>query len=213
MATGPMGIKVVVFNPNPSPNSPGNTNEIQMTCKWGRLDEFINNNFIWVGINYLTIIFSFLLACLLACLLAFSFHRWSLWGIYPQRSNPVEGVGRILLCVECTRLSGAPPQRSLPFWGPLALAQILPEEKRPSPERVARNHARVEQVSSLSGWPKAPSGVPGSPLSFFLERTYTGSPSEYKRFPPTGEKPQDPWGPSWLRLSSARDESWPCLER
>ena len=81
------------------------------------------------------------------------------------------GRGKWLSCVEHTRLvSGAPPQWSLPFWGPLALAtKFLPEEKRRSPERVARKPTRVKQVVPLQVDRKHPSGVLAVLFLFFRE--------------------------------------------
>ena len=63
MATGPMGIGVIVKPyPNPNPNPLG----IEIRCKRGRLDEYIKNRFIpvlvfQIGINYFTSIFLFFL--------------------------------------------------------------------------------------------------------------------------------------------------------
>ena len=56
-------------------------------------------------------------------------------------------------------------------------------------------HARVEQVVLFQDDRKHRQEFRQSSFPF-SGRTYTSSPSEYKRFPPTGEKPQDPWGPS-----------------
>ena len=76
----------------------------------------------------------------------------------------------------------------------MALAQILPEENRHSPERMLET-TRKGRAGSFSFRMAAGTHQEFRQSSFpFLERTYTGSPSEYKRFPPTGEKPQDPWG-------------------
>ena len=84
--------------------------------------------------------------------------------------SPVEGGGW-LSCGERTRLlSGTPPQWSLPFGEErMSSRQILPEEKRHFPERVARNPRKGRAGSSLSGWPQAPSGVPAVLLPFFWE--------------------------------------------
>ena len=47
--------------------------------------------------------------------------------------------------------------------------QVLPEEKRHSPERVARKPRKGPAGSSLSGWPQAPSGVPAVLFPFSRE--------------------------------------------
>ena len=89
----------------------------------------------------------------------------------------------------------SPVQWSLPFWGPWTLAQILPKGKRRPQSGLLESHARVQQVVLFQDDLKHRQELRQSSFPF-SERTYTGSPSEYKRFPPTGEKPQDPWGPS-----------------
>ena len=72
-------------------------------------------------------LFFFWLVCLL--LLALFFHSWSS-GAFSPVTQP-RGRAWCLSCGERTRFSGVPQQ-----WRPLTLAQILPEEKRHSPERV-----------------------------------------------------------------------------
>ena len=164
-----MGIKFIVKPyPNPNPYSPGNWNEMQMS--W--LGDYIKKispvlPVFQIGVNCFTRIFLFILFRFLFLFSCFPSYSWSS-GAFSQRPSPVEGEGN-LFCVERTRLSDAPPQRRLPFWGPLALAQILPEEKRHSPERIARNPRKGPAGSSLSGWPQAPSGVPAVLFPFSWE--------------------------------------------
>ena len=184
-----MGIRVKVSYPNPSPNSPGNSNEMQTSG----LDEFIKNNFIPVLLNwnnYLTAIF-FLFFFALFFLFGFArscfrlFPQVVLWSIFP--SDPAPWKGRVDSSASRAPelFSGAPPQWTPPFWGPLVLEQISPEEKRHSPKQGATNHARVDQVSfRMTASSIRSSGQSSFP---FLERTSTGSPSECERFPPTGE--------------------------
>ena len=93
-----------------------------------------------------------------------------------RRASPLRGAHQ-------TICSGAPPQRSLPFCTPVALAQILPEENRSFPDRVARNPRKGRAGSSLSGWPQAPSGVPGSPLSLFPRGLAQVPPQSASGFP------------------------------
>ena len=184
---------------------------IQMRCKWGRIDEYIKNKFIpvltvfQIRTNYLTQIFLFFLFSSFFSFWFSLFHSCS-GAFSPSDLAPWKGSAPSAW--RAPDFLVLPPQRRLPFWGALALAQILPEEKQPSPERVARNPPRVEQVVLFQVDHKHRQEFRQSSFPF-LERTFTGSPSEYKRFPPTGEKPQDPWGPSQAkpRLCSQRDES------
>ena len=164
---------------------------IEMRCKWGGQDEFIqfipvfqNGIIIWpLYFPFSVLLFFF---SDLHVLVSLSFHRWSSGAFSP--GDPAPWKGRVDSSASSAPefFSGAPPQWSLPFWGPLVLAQILPEEERHSPERVlARNHARVDQVSfRLTASSVRSSGQSSFP---FLERTSTVSPPECKRFPPTGE--------------------------
>ena len=182
---------------------------IEIRCKWGRPDEYIKNKFIplllvfHIGINYLRAIFLFLLSL--------AFPSFSTVGPLEHLAPSTQ---RGLSCVEHTRLSiwYSPAVESSPFWGPLVLAQILPEEKQPSPERVARNPRKGPAGSHLSGWPQAPSGVPAVLLPFFREDIHQ-FPLRVQAVPPTGEKPPDPWGPSWPRLGPSRGESGPQQNR
>ena len=114
--------------------------------------------------------------------------------------------------------SSAPDSLVLPRSGGFRSGDRLPSRKccprkTALPRAGARNHAKVEQVVLFQVDRKHRQEF--RQFSFpFLERTFTGSPSEYKRFPPTGEKPQDPWGPSQAKpgLCSSRDESRPHLK-
>ena len=101
-----------------------------------------------IGLNYRTKFFSALhpLFFLLISLPTLSLHCWSSGAISPSDPAPLRGRVAPSASSAPGLFSGAPPQRSFPSWGPLTLTQILLEEKRHSPERVARNHARVEQV-------------------------------------------------------------------
>ena len=106
------------------------------------------------------------------------------------RANYPRGRGGWPFCVELTRLSGAPAQWSLPFWGPWTLAQILPEEKRHSPERVARNPRKGPAGSSLSGWPQVPSGVPAVLFPFFSRGRSPVLPQSTSGFPLPEKNPK-----------------------
>ena len=101
------------------------------------------------------------------------------------------------------------PQWRLPVLGTIDPRANFARGKTALPRAGARNHARVEQVVLFQVDRKHRQEFRQSSFHF-SGRTYTSSPLEYKRFPPTGEKPQDPWGPSWLRLGPSRGESWPC---
>ena len=138
------------------------------------------------------------------------FHRWSSGAFSPI--DPAPWKGKVPPSASSAPdFLVSPTSGGFRSGGPLALAQILPEEKRHSPERVLETTQGSSRQFSVR---MTASTVRSSDQSsfLFLERTYTGSPSEYKRLPPTGEKPQDPWGPSWPGLGSSRDESRPCLE-
>ena len=131
---------------------------------------------------FLLPIYSFLLPCIATA--------GSLEHLAPV-INP-RGRGGWLFCVERTRrLVWYSRAVESPVRGStLALVQTLPEEKRPSPEQVARNPRKGRAGSSLSGWPQAPVRSSEQSSFPFLERTCTGCPSEYKQFPPTGENPK-----------------------
>ena len=123
----------------------------------------------------------------------------------PQRPTPVGRLTLLRRAHQTFWYSSAVESSVLVTVGPRA---NFARGKTTLPRAGARNPRKGRASSSLSGWPQAPSGVPDSPLSFFREDLHR-SPSEYKRFPPTGEKPQDPWGPSWPRLGPSRGESRP----
>ena len=137
------------------------------------------------------------------------FHRGRLEHVSPV-THP-HGRGGCLSCVECTRPSGVPPQRRLPFWGTIDPRANFAQGKTALPRAGARNHARVEQVVLFQVDREHHQEFRQSSFPF-LERSCTGSPSDFKRFPSTGEKPQDPWGPSWPGLGSSMEESRPYLE-
>ena len=109
---------------------------------------------------------------------------------FPQRPSPVEGEGdspvasALDFCLVPLR-SGV--FRSGDRW---PSRQVLPEEKRHSPERVARNPRKGRVGSSLSGWPQAPSGVPGSPLSLFSRGLAPVSPQSTSGFPLPEKNPK-----------------------
>ena len=73
--------------------------------------------------------------------------------------------------------------------------KFCPRKNATSQSGLLEIHARVEQVVLFRDDRKHRQEFRQSSFPF-SGRTYTSSPSEYKRFPPTGEKPQDPWGPS-----------------
>ena len=83
-----------------------------------------------------------------------------------------------------------PPQRSLPFWGALALAQILPEEKRPSPERVARNPRKGPAGRFSFRMTACTVRSSGSPLSLFPRGRSPVPPQSTNGFPLPEKNPK-----------------------
>ena len=151
----------------------------------------------------------------ICCLLLSSFSTVGPLGHLAPATQPRERGGR-LFCVERTRFIFwcSPTVESPPFWETVRpSALVLPEEKRTSPERVARNPRKGPAGSSLSGWPQAPSGVPAVLLPFFREDMHRFS-FGVQAVSPYRRKPLglDPWGPSWPRLGPTRGESGPCSE-
>ena len=173
-----MGIKVRVrvrvrANPNPNPNA----NEMQM-----RSAEGINSSTAsipdWNKLSWR------LLPIYFCPSFTFSFLFFFFPGLFSAASlstvgslehlAPVtqpHGEGRVTLlhrqyqssCLVLPRSAVSRPG------GTLALVQILPEEKQPSPERVARKPRKGRAGSSLSGWPQVPSGVPAVLFPFSRE--------------------------------------------
>ena len=162
-----------------------------------------------IGINYFTgNIFFFLfgscffLLFIFVCLLLFFF----LLSCFPSLSTggprgafcPVGGEGRVTLLWRVHQTSvWCPSAGEFPVLGTVGPRDKFCPRKNGTPQSgLLESHARVEKV--VLSFRLTASIIRGSRQSSFpfIERTFTGSPSEYKRFPPTGEKPQDPWGPS-----------------
>ena len=125
----------------------------------------------------------------------------------------MEGEGRVtrLHLAHQRCFPGAPPQWSLPFWGPLVLAQILPEEKQHSPERVLETTQGSTKVSfRMTASTVRNSGQSSFP---FLERTSTGSPSECERFPPTGETHGALAGQDSVPRGTSQGRAWRMKKR
>ena len=90
---------------------------------------------------------------------------------------------------------GAPPTSSAPDFLVLLRSGVFrsgdhwpsrkfcPRKNGTPQSGCARNHARVQQVSSLSGWPQVPSGVTGSPLSLFSRGLAPVPPQTTSGFP------------------------------
>ena len=172
-----------------------------MRCKWGRRVEFIKNNFIPVlqfGINFgkfsLFFIFGFFPFLFLLFFYSFffalssfhSFHSWSAGAFSP--SDPAPWKGRV------THLRRA---HQIYFWYSSAVESSVLGTVGPSRKCCPRKsgtpqsglleiHARVQQVVLFQVDRKHRQEFRQSSFPF-LERTFTGSPSEYERFPPLPE--------------------------
>ena len=217
MATIPMGIRARV--------GVITLTLTQIRCKWGRRVEFIINNFIPVlqfGINYCKFspFFGFFfpfLFLLFFCSFFFalssfhSFHSWSAGAFSP--SDPAPWKGRVTHLRRAHQIyfwySSAVESSVLGTVGPSR--KCCPRKSGTPQERVARNPRKDPAGSSLSGWPQAPSGVPAVLFPFSREDVHR-FPLRVRAVSPYRRKPQDPWGPSWPRLGSSREESRPCLE-
>ena len=118
---------------------------IQMRCKWGRLDEFIKKifpvlPFFHIGKNYWTLILFFLFYLLLVPFLSIVGPSGAFSPSEPPWKGKVPPLRRAHQTFWCSLA------RECSVQVPLALAQILLEEKRPSQSGLLENHARVEQV-------------------------------------------------------------------
>ena len=147
----------------------------------------IGINYFWLGHFFQLFFFLLFLSC---------FPTLSLRGVLPQRPSPVEGEGDspVARASDCCPL----PLRSgvSPSGGTESPRDKFCPRKNGTPQSgLLEIHARVEQVFLFQVDRKHRQEFRQSSFPF-SGRTYTSSPSEYERFPPTGEKPQDPWGPS-----------------
>ena len=160
-------------------------------------DEFIKNDYIpilpvfQIGLNYPTIFFSLFLFAfflLLFLLLSLLFHSLSSGAFSP--SDPAPWKGRVTLLRRAHQTFWCSRAVESPVLGDRGPSRKFCPRKNGRPHNgLLESHARVEQVSSLSGWPQAPSGVPAVLFPFFREDVH-GSPSEYKRFPLPEKNPK-----------------------
>ena len=135
-------------------------------------------------IFFLLGIFSFWYFFLFLSWPPFSFHFWSFSPLPWKRVPPPQsGVPDSCLVLPCGGESPAPGTVS-------PQCKCCLRENGTPQARVARNPARVRRVVPFPGWPQAPVRSSGSPLSIFPRGHFASSPSECKRFPPSGENPE-----------------------
>ena len=153
MATGPRGIRVMVKPyPNPSPNSQGNSNRMQMRSAGWIYKKIFKKNYSSTAIilswmNYLTIILFWL------SLASLSFHRWSSGAFIASPAR----VPRLRWAHQNYWCSPAVEASVLGTVGPRA---NFARGKTALPQSGCQKPRKGRAGSSLSGWPQAPSGVP-----------------------------------------------------
>ena len=182
---------------------------MQITCKWGQLDELITNNFIPVMPFFKIgkIIWRFIFFC---SLLFPSLSTVGPPGAFSPSDPPWKGrVPHLRWAHQIFWCSSAVESSVLGTVGPRA---NFARGKTALPRADARNHARVQQVSSLSGWPQVPSGVPGSPLSLFSRGLAPVPPQNTSGFPLAEKNPQTHGALAGQDSGSTGDESRPCLK-
>ena len=90
----------------------------------------------------------------------------------------------------------SPLRWSLPFWGSASPPGTMCLRKSGPPQRgVLKKPPRVRRVLPCQVGRKYRQGCRQSSFPF-SGRTFTGSPSEYKRFPPLGENPETHGAPA-----------------
>ena len=214
-----MGIQVMVKPyPNPYPNSPGNSNQMQMRCKWGQLDEYIKNKYIPVSIpnwnNFLIRTFSFLrFFFLLSISPSLLFHSWSSGTFSP--SDPAPWEGRL-----ASSASTAPDSLVLPRRGGFRSGDRWPSHKfcprkNGTPQSgLLEIHARVKQVVLSFRMTASTVRSSGSPLSLFSRGRSPVPPQRTSGFPLPEKNPKTHGvlAKPKPRLCSSRDESRPHLK-
>ena len=187
---------------------------MQIRCKWGRRDEFIKNNFLavlpvfqiginhlagyfcWGGVRTLSFFFLFFLSSLPTV--------GPLEHLAPATHPRGRGGWTLLRRAHQTFLVFHSGDR----WPWRTFAR----GKTALPKAGARNPRKGRAGSSFSGWPRAPSRVPGSPLSLFPRGRAQVPPQSASGFPLPEKNPKTHGVlAGYARLVSARKESWPCF--
>ena len=206
------------ITPTLTPNSLGNSNEMQIRCKWGGLDEFIKNNFIpvlpvfQIGIVIWSQYFSFFPSVVFLILICrFLFPSLSIGGPLEHLAPETQPCGR----GGWTRLRRA-HQSCFPVL-PRSGVFHSGDSRKFCPRKTALPRTgckkpRKGRTSLFQDDPQTTSGVPGKSSFPFLERTSTGSPSECERFPPTGETHGALAGQDSIPRGGSQGRAWSVSE-